>query len=272
MGIGWRRPLLGQEGKEKVHPSLVKEGWRETPGWFCQLAMMKLLLAFALATTGFFSMVAAGQAPVKCVVLDPELQASYSGGCKDGLAEGDGEASGAAQYKGGFKAGRKHGKGVKVWRTGDRYEGGFVEDRREGSGTYTWGRFSPWAGEKYSGEWRNDRRHGFGVYEWPGGDLYAGPWDDDIVIGKATPRMVARTWTYAEHVAAVGKPGVKVCREMLVGIATRDRVRGTVTAVENDRILVRVDDAGRFQHSLGNTVITKGITVRDALTSWFPCN
>lgn len=232
---------------------------------------MKHLPVLIVAVACWFPVAVPAQAPVKCVVLDPELQANYSGGCKDGLAEGDGAARGAAQYEGGFKAGRKHGKGVKIWRTGDRYEGDFVEDRREGSGTYTWGRLSAWAGEKYSGEWRNDRRHGFGAYEWPGGDRYAGPWDNDVIIGKATPRMTARAWTYAEHAAAVGKPGVKVCREMLVGITTRDRVSGTVMAVESDRILVRIDDAGRFQHSLGNNVITKGITIRDATTAWIPC-
>lgn len=214
---------------------------------------------------------AMSEAPAKCVVLDPELQGSYAGGCKDGLAEGYGEASGAAEYKGGFRAGRKHGRGVKTWPTGDRYEGDFIDDRKDGVGTYAWGPRSAWAGEKYSGNYRNDRRHGFGVYEWPGGDRYAGPWGNDAITGQATPMMMARARAYAELAAAVGKPGVKVCRDMTVGTSTHDRVRGTVMEVKEGQIKVRIDDAGQFQHLIANVVISKNDTIWDALQSWTPC-
>ena len=219
-----------------------------------------------------FAPIALGQSPAQCVVLDPELQGSYVGGCKDGLAEGYGEATGAAAYKGGFRAGRKHGKGAKIWpSSGDRYEGDFIDDRKEGVGTYTWGPRSGWAGEKYSGSYLNDRRDGFGVYEWPGGDRYTGSWAKDAITGPATPMMIARARAYAEAAAAVGKPGARVCRDMTVGIATRDRVRGTVMAVEADQISVRIDDAGRFQHTIANRAIGKGDIVRDAVRSWIPC-
>ena len=212
------------------------------------------------------------QGPAKCVVLDPELQRSYTGGCKDDLAEGYGEATGAAEYKGAFRAGRKHGRGAKIWpASGDRYEGDFIDDRKEGIGSYIWGPRSVWAGEKYSGSYLNDRRHGFGVYEWPGGDRYAGAWENDAITGPATPMMIARARAYAEAAAAVGKPGAKVCRDMMVGIATRDRVRGTVMAVEADKISVRIDDAGRFQHTISDRAIGKGDIVRDALQTWIPC-
>lgn len=215
---------------------------------------------------------ALGQPPAGCKVLDPELQGRYSGGCRDGLAEGYGEASGVAQYRGEFKAGRKHGKGVKTWPSGDRYEGDFVEDRREGAGTYTWGRGSAWAGEKYAGGYRNDMRHGTGTYEWPGGDRYSGPWEYDGITGPATPGMIARARAHAERVAAIGRPGTRVCREFAVGLVTRDRVRGVVTAVEADRIAVRIEDAGRFEHSMDGAVIVKGAMVRDTISAWAPCN
>lgn len=212
------------------------------------------------------------QAPAKCVVVDLELQGSYAGGCKDGLAEGYGEATGAAQYKGGFRAGRKHGRGVKIWpSSGDRYEGDFVDDRKEGVGAYTWGTRSVWAGEKYSGNYLDDRRHGFGVYEWPSGDRYAGPWENDVITGQATSKMIARARAFGEVAAAVGKPGARVCRNMTVGIATRDRVRGTVMAVEADKISVRIDDAGRFQHTISDRAIGKGDVIRDAVQYWIPC-
>src|SRR3989442_13667168 len=76
----------------------------------------------------------------ECGVIDPELRGSYAGPCVNGLAEGQGTASGTAEYRGGVKAGRKNGKGAKTWPNGDRYEGEFVEDRKEGVGAYTGGR------------------------------------------------------------------------------------------------------------------------------------
>jgi hypothetical protein len=207
----------------------------------------------------------------QCRVLDPELQGTYSGGCRDGLAEGVGEATGMAQYKGEFRVGRKHGKGVKTWPSGDRYEGDFVADRKEGTGTYVWGPGSTWAGEKYTGSYRADLRHGRGVYEWPGGDRYDGPWENDRITGPATPRMLARARAHAEHVVAVGRPGVRVCRDLLVGSVTRDRVRGTVAKVDADRIAVRIIDPGRFPHTIGNVALAKGATVWDEIMAWTPC-
>ncbi len=174
-----------------------------------------------------------------CRVLDPELQASYSGPCVNGLAEGKGVADGTAHYEGDFKAGMKHGKGVKTWANGDRYEGDFVEDRREGRGVYTWGR-GLWAGERYEGEYANDRRNGTGTYRYASGDVYTGPWKDDVAMGAPTEMMQARAKFEQESLAAVGKPGTKVCREVPVGIGGRDWQRGVVEAVQDGRVGVRI--------------------------------
>ena len=206
----------------------------------------------------------------ECRVLDPELQASYAGPCVNGLAEGYGSAAGTAEYRGELKAGRKHGKGVKTWANGDRYEGGFVEDRKEGLGIYTFGR-GPWLGERYEGSFLNDRRHGFGVYRWASGDAYAGPWERDIAIGSPTPMMRARTKFEQEARAAVAREGQKVCREMPVGIALRDWVRGVVVAVAPDKVAVRIDDAGQYAHVLANAEARQGDVVWDAPQAWTPC-
>ena len=206
-----------------------------------------------------------------CKVFDPELQGTYRGGCKDGLAEGRGEARGkAASYSGGFRAGRKNGKGVKIWSSGDRYEGEFVEDRKEGKGVYVWGPGSQWAGERYRGDYRADKRRGHGVYEWPSGDRYSGMWENDRPMGPPTPGMLARARAYAELVAAV-KPGRQVCRQMPVGIATRDLVRGTVIALDGEMIVVRVDAVGPYDHTLNDVPVKVGGTVRDWLIKWMPC-
>ena len=225
----------------------------------------------ALAAAGFTAF-AASEVLADCRVLDPELQGSYRGGCRDGLADGVGKAIGTAGYNGAFRAGRKHGKGVKTWpSSGDRYEGEFSNDRKSGTGTYTWGPRSAWAGEKYTGGWRDDRRDGYGVYEWPGGDRYAGPWENGVITGQPTRKMFARARAQSEIAAAVGTPGTKVCREMTVGIATRDWVRGTVVAAEAGRIAVRIDDAGRFAHTIASRVVGQGNIVRDAPRFWTPC-
>jgi hypothetical protein len=200
----------------------------------------------------------------QCKVLDPELQASYSGPCVNGMAEGEGSARGIADYQGSFRAGRKHGKGVKTWKNGDRYEGDFVEDRREGQGTYLWGD-GPWKGERYEGAYLNDQRHGPGVYRWPTGDVYKGPWEGDRPTGPGTEMMHARAKWAEEARLAVANKGQKVCREMAVGIGGREWVRGEVVDVEGEHVGVRVDDPGAHAH------FPKGEVVWDLARAWTPC-
>jgi hypothetical protein len=199
-----------------------------------------------------------------CKVLDPELQRAYSGPCVNGLAEGEGAASGSAEYRGGFRAGRKHGRGVKTWPNGDRYEGEFAADGKDGYGVYEWGK-GPWEGERYDGEFTGDRRQGYGIYWWPSGDVYAGPWESDRLTGPSTEMMRARAKFAAEARAAVTKEGQKVCREMPVGIGGRDWVRGVVVGIEGEHVGVRVDDPGAHAH------FPRGEVVWDLARSWTPC-
>jgi len=228
-------------------------------------------LRFVTAAALLCALAAPSYAQPDCRVLDAELQLAYSGGCKDGLAEGSGEARGTAHYRGEFKAGRKHGKGVKTWPNGDRYEGDFVDDRREGTGMYVWGRSSAWSGQRYTGGFANDRRNGHGVYDWPNGDRAAGLWDNDRYAGAPTKGMVARGRAQAEHAAAVALVGANVCRQMRVGVATLEFIRGTVSAVEGDRITIRIDDPGTLDHLIGEQPVRKGASVTDLVKSWLPC-
>ncbi|MCX7144216.1 MAG: hypothetical protein NT123_24910 [Proteobacteria bacterium] len=228
-----------------------------------------LLRACLVAAATLFPMIVSAQ--TLCSVLDPELSGVYQGGCKDGLAEGFGEARGASEYRGSFRAGRKHGKGVKTWPSGDRYEGDFVDDRKEGTGTYLWGPRSASAGESYSGGYLNDQRHGEGVYAWPSGDRYSGPWANDAITGVPTPMMISRARAKAEALLAVGKSRVKVCRALLVGIAMRDWIRGEVIEVNGDRISVRIDDPGQQPHVIDGRLLVRGMTVWSAGDEWVPC-
>ncbi len=222
----------------------------------------------------FLVLVLQGLSPISlaqsCRVLDPELQRAYSGPCVNGLAEGAGSAIGTAEYKGEFKAGRKHGAGVKTWPNGDRYEGAFVEDRKDGYGVYVWGR-GPFQGERYEGAFLADRRHGFGIYRWNTGDVYGGPWEADVATGRPTPMMLARIKFEEEARAAVAKEGQKVCREMPVGIALRDWLRGSVVGLTPDRVAVRIDDPGLYPHVLAGVEARKGEVLWDAAHGWTPC-
>jgi hypothetical protein len=209
---------------------------------------------------------AAGQ---DCKVLDPELQSAYSGPCVNGLAEGEGRASGTAEYEGGFRAGRPDGRGVKRWPNGDRYEGDFDEGRKEGYGTYVWGR-GQWEGERYEGEYANDRRHGEGAYHWPTGDVYRGPWAEDRIAGYATPMMLARRKFAEESLKAVGRKGQRVCREMPVGIAHSEWIRGEVVGVADERVGVRVTEPGESRVVAGIEV-RAGEVVWSSPSDWVPC-
>ena len=230
-------------------------------------AGLKKILAFALLMS--FLQVCAAQGSERCRVLDPELQGRYEGPCVDGLAEGEGSASGFADYRGGFTAGRKHGKGVKTWPNGDRYEGDFIADRKEGFGVYVWGR-GMWEGERYEGTYANDRRHGTGVYRWPSGDVYRGPWKDDAVAGPATPMMIARAKFEEQARAALSIPG-RDCRSMAIGIANAEWIRGVVVDATAEKVAIRIDDPGREAHVVAGVEVRKGDVVWDAPTLWTPC-
>ncbi len=178
-----------------------------------------------------------------CKVIDPELQGSYAGPCVNGLAQGEGYATGIATYRGGFKAGRKDGQGVKSWPNGDRYEGEFA----------------------------NDKRNGEGSYRYASGDVYTGEWKDDVPVGAPTPMMLAQRRFREESRKAVAKAGQKVCRAMQVGIAGREWVRGTVVGVNGDNVGVRIDEPGSHGETISGVEIRQGEVIWDAPYDWTPC-
>jgi len=94
-----------------------------------------------------------------CKVLIPGIGSSYTGSCKNGLADGQGEASGIDQYKGEFKKGLPDGSGTYIWQTGEIYKGEWKKGLRDGKGEYTFkvvGRDSVitgiWKGDKFVGK------------------------------------------------------------------------------------------------------------------------
>lgn len=72
-----------------------------------------------------------------CKVLVPALKGSYTGGCKKGLAQGQGKAEGIDSYEGSFRKGFPNGTGTYRWSTGEIYIGEWKMGKRDGEGSYT---------------------------------------------------------------------------------------------------------------------------------------
>lgn len=215
---------------------------------------------------------AAVNAAEGCRVHDPELRAAFNGACnRDGYAEGLGAAKGTAEYVGEFKAGRKHGRGVKVWPWGDRYVGDFVEDRKEGRGVYLWGAQAANAGDSYLGDYRNDRRHGRGTYQWASGERYDGTWENDAMTGSPTGMAIQRGRHQAALREAVMKKGATVCRQLDIGIGSKERIRGTVTRVDMERMVIEVKSDRALPIPFAGVPVTAGGSFRDTAQAWEPC-
>jgi hypothetical protein len=69
-----------------------------------------------------------------CKVIKVEISGSYTGGCKNGLAQGKGVAQGIDYYEGQFDKGVPEGRGKYIWADGTYYEGHWENGIRNGSG------------------------------------------------------------------------------------------------------------------------------------------
>ena len=126
-----------------------------------------------------------------CKVWDavpgPDETVSWTGPCRDGLAEG----RGVVQWFGGgkpierdegeFHAGKLTGHGVSVFPDGSGYDGQWRDSLPNGRGVYHWA-----GGNRYEGEWLNNRRHGTGTETFARGDRYEGQWRNDRPEGSGT--------------------------------------------------------------------------------------
>ena len=70
-----------------------------------------------------------------CDVYVDSLKGQYTGGCKDGEANGNGTAKGTDSYTGNFKNGYPDGEGKYTWKNGSTYEGSWKNGLFEGVGT-----------------------------------------------------------------------------------------------------------------------------------------
>jgi hypothetical protein len=117
-------------------------------------SILPLVTALCLFPAGFVH----SQTAPPCRVMVPALEGSYDGACRDGLAQGNGTATGTDRYEGSFRKGLPHGKGTYTWSSGDVYEGQWNNGRREGEGSFR-GRVNG-RDTVLTGQWKGDRYMG----------------------------------------------------------------------------------------------------------------
>ena len=74
----------------------------------------------------------------------------------------------------------RNGKGVEIWKDGERFVGDFINDKREGYGVYYYA-----GGDRYEGNFKNNKKEGQGVYYYKNGNRQMGNFYNDNPIGKA---------------------------------------------------------------------------------------
>ena len=125
--------------------------------------MKNLIIIFFIFCLWFLALLSFGQ--TDCKVLKAEISLIYKGDCKNGLADGDGEASGRDHYIGEFKKGFPNGKGIYDWSTGEVYEGDWRKGLRHGTGEYSF--IDNGNDTTLSGRWERDEFVGSNNKETP---------------------------------------------------------------------------------------------------------
>lgn len=131
-----------------------------------------------------------GKAKVKVWNSSPVITAEWSGGKKDGYADGKGvmkwfeDGVLNEKYEGTFVKGKAEGKCTyeicdqkgKVVQSGDAE---FKDGSPNGKGIMKW-----IDGRKYEGNLKNGREDGKGVFTWKDGTRYEGNFADGVISGK----------------------------------------------------------------------------------------
>ena len=142
----------------------------------------------------------------KCKVKNDSVAWIHiKGDCKDGYADGEGEAKsvdGKRQYIGMFDDGFFSDDGYYDWGNGITYRGKFLESRKNGKGTLNFpdqqeytgefennlyhgdGEYTESDGSKYVGEFESGKYQGRGKYTWANGDVYDGTFNMNQMSGE----------------------------------------------------------------------------------------
>jgi len=120
---------------------------------------MKAVSLFVFLLTTILNCPVYSQQEPACKVTWTYLIGTYSGGCKYGFANGEGEAKGAHYYKGSFKDGKPDGSGLYYYNDSIYYAGTFQDGLKEGKGEMHYKRKNSddsvvkgyWSGDLFNG-------------------------------------------------------------------------------------------------------------------------
>jgi hypothetical protein len=96
------------------------------------MSFIRLIIMVVMITTTTIST----SAQEECKVLKADIAGEYSGGCKKGLASGQGISKGENIFEGRFKKGLPNGEGTMIYSDGGIYEGKWKNGFRDGEGKY----------------------------------------------------------------------------------------------------------------------------------------
>lgn len=126
----------------------------------------------------------------------PNETITWTGGCKDGKANGNGKKVSRyysfpiwrggrirgwreSTYSGVMRGGKSNGRGVLTWPDGGKYDGEWKNNKREGKGTWI-----TVEGEKCEGIWRNQEMVGQGKTSKDGKKLKCTVLDGNMRVSK----------------------------------------------------------------------------------------
>lgn len=116
----------------------------------------------------------------------PKESVTWSGGCKEGYAEGQGvmqwydDKTRGAMYEGTLVRGALSGQGKLTLPDGVTYDGGWLDGKQSGTGTLT-----AIDGGTYRGGWKNGQPDGPGVMRNANGEAVTGIWKEGVYTGPA---------------------------------------------------------------------------------------
>lgn len=133
----------------------------------------RVLLLIAIASLIPFHKLLAQSTEPPCKVDLPSLTGTYTGECKNGFAQGKGEAKGIDRYVGLFKSGLPNGKGIMYYGDTAYHSGNFQDGIKEGKGETHYTK----AGEPekiVEGYWSGDEFKGktYKTYHFTGASLF----------------------------------------------------------------------------------------------------
>ena len=152
-------------------------------------------LLFASAFTFDVAHAAEGDKPASyigekdCMVFNPhptdDERITWSGGCKNGFAEGTGvlqfylKDQPTSRYEGVLGAGKREGKGTATTESGAKYVGTFVNNELAGEVEFISAK-----GDHYQGGWKNGKPEGRGKFKYADGIVYEGEFKEGKRDGK----------------------------------------------------------------------------------------